>query len=82
MTKRILIVLSEYGYWGEELVGPLEAFDEAGYQVDFARRTASGRRRCRRAWIPSTSTRRWASSVTTQEVAEKVKALDASDRLD
>ena len=42
MTKRILIVLSEFGYWGEELVGPLETFDEAGYQVDFA--TPKGKR--------------------------------------
>ena len=30
MTK-ILIVLSEWGFWGEELVGPLETFDTAGY---------------------------------------------------
>ena len=40
--KRILIVLSEFGYWGEELVGPLETFDEAGYEVDFA--TPTGKR--------------------------------------
>ena len=24
MSKRILVVLSEWGYWGEELLGPLE----------------------------------------------------------
>ena len=36
MSKKILIVLSEYGYWGEELVGPLETFDAAGYEVDEA----------------------------------------------
>jgi putative intracellular protease/amidase len=37
MAKRtILVVLSEYGYWGDELVGPLETFDQAGYGVDFA----------------------------------------------
>ena len=60
--KQILIILSEYGYWGEELVGPLETFDEAGYQVDFA--TPNGkraRRRCRRASTRSTSTRRSAA---------------------
>ena len=38
----MLIVLSEWGYWGEELVGPLGEFDRAGYQVDFC--TPTGRR--------------------------------------
>ena len=33
--KRILIVLSEYGYWGEELIGPLEACDAQGYEITF-----------------------------------------------
>ena len=27
MSKRILIVLSEWVHWGEELVGPLETFE-------------------------------------------------------
>lgn len=40
MSKRILIVLSERGYWGEELIGPLETFDAAGYQVVAGRSTA------------------------------------------
>ena len=37
-----VIVLSEYGYWGEELIGPLETFDKAGYRVTFA--TPTGKR--------------------------------------
>ncbi|MFO1127212.1 MAG: type 1 glutamine amidotransferase domain-containing protein [Rhodospirillales bacterium] len=40
--RRILIVLSEWGYWGEELVGPLGEFDRVGYEVDFC--TPTGRR--------------------------------------
>ena len=40
--RRILIVLSEFGFWGEELIGPLETFDQAGYDVDFA--TPKGKR--------------------------------------
>jgi len=36
------VVLSEWGFWGEELVGPLEAFAEQGYDVDFV--TPQGRR--------------------------------------
>jgi putative intracellular protease/amidase len=80
--KRILIVLSEFGYWGEELVGPLETFDEAGYQVDFA--TPKGKRPTP---LPPSMDPQYidpplGKSVTSQEVADKVKALDASDRYD
>ncbi|MDR3575265.1 MAG: type 1 glutamine amidotransferase domain-containing protein [Anaerolineaceae bacterium] len=32
---RILTVLSEWGYWGEELVAPLEVLDQHGYNLDF-----------------------------------------------
>jgi putative intracellular protease/amidase len=82
LTKRILIVLSEFGYWGEELVGPLETFDEAGYQVDFA--TPKGKRPTP---LPPSMDPQYidpplGKSVTSQEVADKVKALDASNRYD
>jgi putative intracellular protease/amidase len=40
--RRILVLVSEWGYWGEELAGPLGEFDRAGYQVDFC--TPTGRR--------------------------------------
>lgn len=40
--RRILCLLSEWGYWGEEMVGPVEEFDAAGYEVDFC--TPTGRR--------------------------------------
>lgn len=33
--KKVLCIMSEWGYWGEELVGPLEALQKNGYQVDF-----------------------------------------------
>jgi len=42
MSKRILIVLSERGYRGEALIGPLETFVGAGYTVEFA--TPTGKR--------------------------------------
>ena len=38
MSNKILVILSEWGYWGEELVGPLEAIDGAGYEAVFATR--------------------------------------------
>jgi putative intracellular protease/amidase len=35
MKKRILCCLSEWGYWGEELVGPYDVLTARRYQVDF-----------------------------------------------
>ncbi len=35
MTKRVLCLLSEHGYWGEELIGPLDVIQEKGYEIDF-----------------------------------------------
>jgi putative intracellular protease/amidase len=80
--KNILIILSELGYWGEELIGPLETFEKAGYHIDFA--TPHGRRP--HALPPSMDETYidppLGRSVTTPEVAAKVKAIEASDRLD
>jgi putative intracellular protease/amidase len=42
MSKKVLVVLSEFGYWGEELVGPLEVLDAHGYEAVFM--TPKGRR--------------------------------------
>lgn len=41
-TKRILAVMSEFGYWGIELVGPLRKLEAAGYAFDFV--TPKGKR--------------------------------------
>jgi putative intracellular protease/amidase len=80
--RRILIVLSEFGFWGEELIGPLETFDQAGYDVDFA--TPKGKRPV--ALPPSMDPNYidppLGRSVTSKEVADKVKAIDKSPRLD
>lgn len=80
--KKILVVVSEYGYWGEELVGPLEIFDQAGYEVTLA--TPTGKRPV--ALTPSMDSTYidppLGRSVTSPEMAAKVSALDASDRLD
>ena len=40
--KKILAMLSEWGYWGEELVGPYDVLIKRGYQIDFM--TATGRK--------------------------------------
>jgi putative intracellular protease/amidase len=82
MSKKILVVLSEYGYWGEELLGPLTAFDQQGYQVDFV--TATGKRA--HALPPSLDPGYvdppLGRGVTTPEVAVAARELDESDRLD
>jgi putative intracellular protease/amidase len=82
VVKRILIVLSEYGYWGEELVGPLETFDKAGYQVDFVTPTGKRPVAITVSMDPSYVDPPLGRSVTSAEVAEKVKAIDSSSRLD
>jgi putative intracellular protease/amidase len=82
MAKKILVVLSEYGYWGEELLGPLSAFDRRGYETVFA--TATGKRA--HALPPSLDPGYvdppLGRGVTTPLVAVAARDLDESDRLD
>ncbi|MGA7933563.1 MAG: type 1 glutamine amidotransferase domain-containing protein [Kovacikia sp.] len=76
MTKKILIVLSEWGYWGEELIGPLEMFDAAGYQVDFATPTGKRPIALTPSMDPTSVDPPLGRSVVSQEMAEKVMAID------
>lgn len=82
MSNRILVVLSEYGYWAEELVGPVEAFDAAGYTTTFL--TPTGRRP--HALPPSLDPDYidppLGRSVTTVDMANRGRRLDESTRLD
>jgi putative intracellular protease/amidase len=80
--KKVLIGISELGYWGEELVGPLEVLDDAGYEIDVF--TPKGRRP---APIPVSMDPTYQDpplgrSVTSPEMADKVRMLDKSERLD
>jgi putative intracellular protease/amidase len=74
--KKILTILSEWGYWGEELLGPLETLERAGYQVDLA--TPTGKRPV--ALPPSMDATfvdpPLGRPVVSQEMAEKVKQLE------
>ncbi|MDR1914498.1 MAG: type 1 glutamine amidotransferase domain-containing protein [Clostridiales bacterium] len=80
--KKILMVLSEYGYWGEELVAPLQVLENAGYIVNFA--TPTGKRphalppSMDSAFIDPPLDKR----VVSPEMAEMVQAIEESDRLD
>src|SRR3954452_19983991 len=82
MSKKILFILSEFGYWGEELVGPLAACDEQGYQMVFA--TPNGKRPVPLppSLDPGYIDPPLGRAVTTPEVAASVAELDESGRLD
>lgn len=41
MKKKVLIALSEHGFWVEELLLPLEHLKKAGYEVDFVTLTGA-----------------------------------------
>lgn len=81
-TKKILAVMSEWGYWGIELVGPLRKLEAAGYSFDFT--TPKGKRSP--ALPPSYDTNYMdpplGVCVTTPEDAELVKAFEATNRTD
>jgi putative intracellular protease/amidase len=82
MPKKIFVVLSEWGYWGEELAGPLEALDAKGYDITFA--TPKGKRphALPPSMDPAYVDPPLGRPVVSPEMAERVKALDASARLD
>ncbi len=80
-TTRILTVLSEYGYWGEELVGPLDVFDARGYETVFATPTGKWPRALPPSMDPGYIDPPLGRSVTSQQVAERTRKLDESDRL-
>jgi putative intracellular protease/amidase len=80
--RRILIVLSSYGYWSEELVGPLEVFDAMGYEVEFATPDGQRPRPLPPSLDPDYIDPPLGRSVTTPEMARKGRELAHSGRLD
>ena len=81
-TKRILAVMSEYGYWGIELVGPLRKLEAAGYTFDFV--TPKGKRA---PCLPPSRDTTYidpplGTCVTTTEDKALVDAFEAGNSLD
>jgi putative intracellular protease/amidase len=81
MSKKVLCILSEYGFWGEELVGPLESLDAHGYEVVFA--SARGHRP---PALPPSMDASYVDPplgrpVTSPDMAAKTKAWNQSARL-
>ncbi len=80
--KKILAVLSEWGFWGEELIGPLDVFDEKGYNTVFV--TPTGKRP---PALPPSMDASYLDPpldrcVTNEYYAEKTRAINESSRLD
>lgn len=81
MGKKVLVVVSEYGYWGEELIGPLAALDAAGYESVFVTPTGKRPRPIPPSVNPDYLDPPLNLRVTSPASAAKVKALDDSTRL-
>jgi putative intracellular protease/amidase len=80
--KKIFTVLTEYGYWGEELVGPAEVLEGGGYELVYV--TPKGKRS---PLLPPSANPEFidpplARTVVSREMAEKVKQFDSSGKLD
>lgn len=81
-SKKILAVMSEWGYWGIELVGPLRKLEAAGYSFDFC--TPKGKRS---PVLPPSIDTTYVDPplgvcVTTAEDAALVEEFEATNRLD
>src|ERR1700722_16135020 len=81
MAKKVLAVLSGHGYRGEELIGPLEALDAAGYETVFVTPDGS-----KPVALPPSMDETYVDPplgrpVTSKEMADKVKAMEKSNRL-
>jgi putative intracellular protease/amidase len=81
-NKRILCLLSEFGYWGEELVGPLFELDKAGYTTDFVTPTGQKPRPLPPSMDPSYVDPPLGRPVTDELNARRTREIDESSRLD
>ena len=79
--KKILVVLSEWGYWGEELIGPLHHYDEAGYDVTFCTPKGGKPPALPPSMDPDYFDPPLAKGVTSPEMAQRTREIHESDRL-
>ncbi len=76
LKRKLLFVLSEWGFWGEELIGPYEVLSGAGYNIEFA--TPNGRRPVALppSMDPGYEDPPLGKSVTSTDMADKVKKIN------
>lgn len=82
MARRILTVLSEFGFWGEELVGPLEALDARGYEVVFMTPKGGRAHALPPSMTPGFLDPPLGKVVTDEQYAQATREIDMSSRLD
>ena len=76
LMSRILFVLSEWGFWGEELIGPLESLSAAGFHIDFATPTGLRPTALPPSMDPASEDPPLGKSVTSQVMADKVRVIN------
>jgi putative intracellular protease/amidase len=81
-TKRVLCLISEYGYWGEELIGPVHMLDGAGYAVDFITPTGKRPVPLPPSIDPAYVDPPLGRAVTDELTAARTRDIDSSTRLD
>ena len=81
MSKKILVCLSEWGYWGEELIGPLDVIDEKGYEPVFMTPTGEKPRALPPSMEPGFLDPPLDKIVTDDYYAKKTREIDESNRL-
>ncbi len=79
--KKVEIVLSSFGFWGEELIAPMEEFEKAGIEYSFSTPYGFPPRIVGVSMNPDFVDPVLNQKVTSTEMAEKVRNLVFSDRL-
>lgn len=82
MSKKILVLVSEHGYWAEEMIGPVSQFDARGYEVTFATPTGKRAHALPPSLDPDFIDPPLGRSVTSPENARLGREFDDSGRLD
>jgi len=81
-TKKILAILSEYGYWGIELVGPLRKLQAAGYEVEYMTKNGKKAEALPPSYDPTYFDPPLRYNVTTKEDADMVIAFENEKQLE
>jgi len=81
-SGQVLAIVSEWGYWGIELVGPTNKLEAAGYSVRFATPTGKRPPVLPPSLDPGYYDPPLGTHVTTAEDAALSAAFEATDRLD
>lgn len=80
--KRILCCVTEWGYWGEELVAPVEILEKNGYKIDYVSPTGKKPTALSVSMDPTYKDPALKKEVTSKDFAEKTRAFENSNVFD